>query len=171
MEVQDVARLDVFLALLAIGWIDRRLDERERALILRAALLEGLGPADLDRLAEAAHWPLSFEDLVPALQGLESRYVYTLASYVAFVDGDLDPTEDAALEAVAQVLGLGESERRLLDDLAQHRAASGEDPANFEPAALRTEITRWCSVAAPPTPLPAFPRVVRRNGERVPAAW
>jgi hypothetical protein len=157
------AGLDVYLTLVALGWIDRSLSEPERTLILRAAERDGLGAADLEQLADAARWPLSFEDVVPALAHAERRYVYAMGAYVARVDGNVEPTEDAALDALAQVLGVRGRERNALDRLAANRAANREDLLHFEPDDLRAEIAATVDLPGI-APLPWLPA-------RRPTAW
>jgi uncharacterized tellurite resistance protein B-like protein len=115
MGLPESARLDVYLTLLAIGWIDGHLDDRERTLILRAARQDGLSDDDFERLEEAAAWPVSFEDLVPELPTDERRYVYTLASAITRLDGEVDPVEEAALDAFAEVLRVDGPGRVALD--------------------------------------------------------
>lgn len=132
--------LDVYLVLLAVGWMDGHLDPRERALILTAARMDGLTPEQLAQLEEAARWPLGMDDLVPSLGETERLYVYTLGSLVVRLDGVLDPVEDAAMDALAQVLGATGACRATLDGLAGEMVASGADPAHFDPRALREAI-------------------------------
>ena len=141
MGLPESARLDVYLTLLAIGRIDGHLDDLERTLILRAARQDGLSDDDFERLEEAAAWPVSFEDLVPELPTDERRYVYTLASAITRLDGEVDPVEEAALDAFAEVLRVDGPGRVALDQIATTQArAADADLATFEPSALRAAI-------------------------------
>lgn len=140
MDGQDGAQLDIYLTLLAIGWIDGHLDESERTLIMRAAARDGLGSSDLARLEDAAHWPVSFEDTIPALSLAQSRYVYAMGSLIARLDGVVEPVEEAALDAFAQVLGIGPHDRERIDALVLERVRSASDLSAFEPDELRADL-------------------------------
>ena len=140
MDGHDGAQLDIYLTLLAIGWIDGHLDPSERTLILGAAARDGLSSSDLARLEDAAHWPVSFEDTIPALGLAQSRYVYAMGSLIARLDGVVEPVEEAALDAFAQVLAIGPHDRERIDALMLARALRGGDLAAFEPDHLRAEL-------------------------------
>lgn len=156
----------VYLTLLAIGWIDRPLCDQERTLILRAAQRAGLEPAALDRLSDAARWPVSFEVVAPGIEGPDARYLYALASYLALIDGEVDITEDAALEALGYVLGIRGHERRVLDEVAATRAMTGDDPSQFEPDTLRSEVELAWAGGCPSTPVPTAVRPAPSHARR-----
>jgi hypothetical protein len=150
--------LDVYLVLLAVGWIDGRLDPRERGLILRAATMDRLPADHLAQLEEAARWPLSFDDLVPDLGADDRPFVYAMASLVTRLDGLMDPVEEAALDALAQVLGIAGGRRMALDDLATSLGAT--DVSAFDPDEMRGEVARRLAAVVPGgTPGPAMQRV------------
>ena len=140
MDPPNSALFDVYLALVSIGWIDGRLDSGERALILRAAERDGMAKAELSRLEEASHWPVSFEDCVPVLSRSMNHFTYGMGTLIAQIDGVVQTVEEAALDALAQVLGITPKEREQIDSLAGEFLTRGCDPGAFEPDAFRAEI-------------------------------
>ncbi len=96
---------EVFLALLAVGWADGRLDDVERDAVFAAAEEARLGTAEIDFLKAAARSRVELDELhVDRLRTAERAYVYAVARWIALVDGELSEREVAMLRVLAFAL-------------------------------------------------------------------
>lgn len=137
---------DAFRMLLAVGWMDGRLDEAEADAILRAARAEGFEEATLDELAALSRAPVSFGQAVDGDLPQEERlYVYGVASWVARCDAVLTPDEDAALHAVATLVGLTAAGRDQVDVIVEQLAAESERPLRLDLTGLKSRIAEKIS--------------------------
>jgi hypothetical protein len=100
-------RVESFLALAAIGWVDGSLQRIEREGLVRAAKECGIAGADLTRIEEAAatHRTLDGLDL-GGLSRWEQVLTYALASWFAALDGVVSTSEHETLVKVGDRLGL-----------------------------------------------------------------
>ena len=99
--------MEVFLTLLAVGWIDGRLDDAERDAVLIAAEAEGLSAAEIDALRAAALERVELDAInVTRMRTHVRQYVYAVACWIALLDGELTEHETAALRILAFSLQL-----------------------------------------------------------------
>ena len=99
--------MEVFLTLLAVGWIDGRLDDAERDAVLIAAEAEGLSAAEIHALRAAALERVELDAInVTRMRTHVRQYVYAVARWIALLDGELTEHETAALRILAFSLQL-----------------------------------------------------------------
>jgi uncharacterized membrane protein YebE (DUF533 family) len=134
---------DVFLALAAIAWADGRLDVDEADAIVRAAVDAGL---DLDEIAsiEAAtktRVELGAIDLA-GLKREDRVLIYAIACWIARLDGRVTSEESAALDGLAERLGVPERPQALAEALVREVAAlpEGDRPVRYDLDRLRKLI-------------------------------
>lgn len=97
-----------FLAIAAVGWADGRMSREEAAGLVRAAQASGLEGEDLAAVEAAAkQGGASLASFDPSgLSDAERALTYAIASWLARVDGVVDPSEREALKQLGGVLGL-----------------------------------------------------------------
>jgi hypothetical protein len=140
---------DAFRMLLAVGWMDGRLDEAESDAILRAARAEGFEEATLDELSALSRAPVMFGQAVDGdLPQKQRLYVYGVASWVARCDAVLTPDELAALHAVATLVGVTASGRDEVDRIVEQLAAESERPLRLDLTGLKERIAQKISAVS-----------------------
>ena len=98
---------EVFRFLFALGWIDGELRESESHVILEAARAEGFDEDTLARVEYCVHRPVDFTEIDQTVLDVNSRlYVYAISSWIAHTDGRVSAEEQAALHAVATLVGV-----------------------------------------------------------------
>ena len=111
---------EVFRFLFALGWIDGELRESEAHVILEAARAEGFDEATLTTLEQCAHRPVDFTEIDQTALDVDSRlYVYAISSWIAHTDGRVSAEEQAALHAVATLVGVTGMGRSEMDGVVQ----------------------------------------------------
>ncbi len=123
--------------LCAVAWIDGELRPSEAHLILEAARSEGYDADTLAKLQGGIEEPVDFGEVDQAALTADARlYVYAMSSWIARTDGRVSADEQAALHAVATLIGVTGRGREAMDDLV-----SGLDTsASFSQATLRKAI-------------------------------
>lgn len=135
--------VDVFRALLAIGWIDGELGEAEADAILRAAREEGLEEYTVEELRAASKAPLDFGEIdVSALSSADRLYIYAVSSWIAQVDGEVLDVERSALHAVATLLGITGLGRQEMNETVTRLAAREDAPDRLDLRGLRDAIAQ-----------------------------
>jgi hypothetical protein len=131
----------VFQTLLAVGWIDGDLAREEAHAILELATDAGLSDDALEELGRLASSRVQFTDLdVAGLSRDQRLFVYATSSWVARADRVVTDDEQAALHAVATVLGLTATGRRWVDELVDAWHGSEQRPGRFDLSTLRTRL-------------------------------
>jgi len=97
-----------FLAIAAVGWADGRMSREEAAGLVRAAKECGLEGDDLSVVEKAAkEGGATLDGYDPsALSGWERALTYAIASWLARIDGVVDPSERASLKQLGSALDL-----------------------------------------------------------------
>jgi len=107
---------EVFLALLAVGWADGRLDDAERDAVFAAAEEARLEESELRSLREAARSRVELDELhVDRLRTGERAYVYAVARWIALVDGELSEREVAMLRVLAFALQMNSNTQATIE--------------------------------------------------------
>ncbi len=131
----------VFLALATVAWADGQLAPDERDGILRAAKNAGFSDADVQALAASIETPVPLSSLtLRKLSALDRVFVYAMAEWLARIDNQLDPKEQAALNELGGFLMLSERVRTKARDAAVEVAGlpSGNRPDRFDLVGLRS---------------------------------
>ena len=146
---------DVFVALAAIGWADGQLDAEEADAIVRAAVEEGL---ELDEIAEieratSSRIELGTIDRAP-LSKLDRLFVWSVARWIAQLDGTIGDEEDKALAELGNRLGLPDRVRAGCEGVVKEIAdlPDGDRPLRYDLARLRVVLgDRLGSVSGMPS--------------------
>ncbi len=134
---------DVFVALAAIGWADGHLDPDEADAIVKTAIEEGL---DLDEIAEiedATKNPVDLGEIDRRNLSKEDRlFIYAVASWMTWLDGEVSDAEVAALAKLGDTLRIPDKPREHADLLMREVAHQSDDmrPARYDLKALRELI-------------------------------
>ena len=102
-----------FLALVAIGWVDKQLQRVEVTGLTRAAKEVGLSGQDLTDIEAATKAPMDLSALdLSGLGQWEQVLTYALGAWVAQVDGVVSTSESDMLADLGTKLGLAEPLRK-----------------------------------------------------------
>ena len=135
--------LDVYIALAAVGWADGTLDLEEADAIVRTAMDEGLGLAEIDEIEKATKFPVDIGEIDRRNMSKEDRlFVYAVASWMTWLDGDVSEAEVAALAKLGDALKIPEKPREHADAIMREVAHQSEDirPLRYDLGALRRII-------------------------------
>lgn len=124
--------------LCAVGWIDGELRPSEAHLILQAARSEEYDAETMSMLQGCVDNPVDFGEVdQEALTPKDRLYVYSVSSWIARTDGRVSPDEQAALHAVATVIGVTGRGREAMDEVV-----AGLESGNFDRDTLRGAIQK-----------------------------
>jgi hypothetical protein len=102
-----------FLALVAIGWVDKQLQRVEVTGLMRAAKEAGLPAADVAEIEAATKKQMDLSALDLSSMGQwEQVLTYALAAWIAQVDGVVSTSESDMLVELGTKLGLAEPLRK-----------------------------------------------------------
>lgn len=131
---------DIFVALAAIGWADGELDPDEADAIVRAAAEAGLSLEEIASVEQAAKTRVNLGVVNRAGLSKEDRlFVYSVACWIARMDGRVTDEESAALAALGERLGIPDRVRVHAEGVARDIAElpDGDRPARYDLSALR----------------------------------
>lgn len=112
-----------FLALVAVGWVDKQLQRVEVTGLMRAAKEAGLPAQDIAEIEAATKAPMDLGALdFGKLGQWEQVLTYALAAWFAQLDGVVSTSEHTTLVALGDKLGLK-------DGLRKRAAAAANDIA------------------------------------------
>jgi len=149
MGEQKLGR-DVFIALAAVGWADGNLHPDEADAIVRTATEAGLGLAEIAEIEAATKFPVEIEKVDLAGLGKDDRlFVYAVAAWMTWLDGNVTDDELAALAKLGDALKIPEKPRAHADAIMREVAHQSEDirPARYDLAGLRKLIGERLSEA------------------------
>lgn len=135
--------LDVYIALAAIGWADGDLDPEEADAIVRTAMEEGLELAEVEELEKATKSRVEIGEIDRRGMSKEDKlFVYAVASWMTWLDGDVSEAEVAALKKLGDALKIPEKPREHADAIMREVAHQSEDirPLRYDLPALRRII-------------------------------
>lgn len=141
-EKQKLGR-DVYVALAAIGWADGHLDPEEADAIVRTATEEGLDISEIEEIEAATKSPVDIGEIDRRNLSKEDRlFVYAVASWMTWLDGDVTEPELAALAKLGDSLKIPAAPREHADAIMREVAHLSEDirPARFDVPRLRALI-------------------------------
>ena len=102
-----------FLALVAVGWVDKQLQRVEVTGLMRAAKEAGLPVEDIAAIEAATKTPMDLGALdFSKLGQWEQVLTYALAAWIAQVDGVVSTSESDMLAELGTKLGLAEPLRK-----------------------------------------------------------
>ena len=102
-----------FLALVAVGWVDKQLQRVEVTGLMRAAKEAGLAAEDIAAIEAATKTPMDLGALdFSKLGQWEQVLTYALAAWIAQVDGVVSTSESDMLADLGTKLGLAEPLRK-----------------------------------------------------------
>lgn len=102
-----------FLALVAVGWVDKQLQRVEVTGLMRAAKEANLSAQDLAEIEAATKAPMDLAALdFSKLGQWEQVLTYALAAWIAQVDGVVSTSESDMLADLGTKLGLAEPLRK-----------------------------------------------------------
>lgn len=134
---------DVYIALAAVGWADGNLDSEEADAIVRTAMDEGLGLAEVEEIEKATKFPVELGEIDRRGMSKEDKlFVYAVASWMTWLDGDVSEAEVAALAKLGDALKIPEKPREHADAIMREVAHQSEDirPMRYDLGALRRII-------------------------------
>ena len=102
-----------FLALVAIGWVDKQLQRVEVTGLTRAAKEVGLSGQDLSDIEAATKAPMDLSALdLSGMGQWEQVLTYALGAWIAQVDGVVSTSESDMLAELGTKLGLSDALRK-----------------------------------------------------------
>jgi uncharacterized membrane protein YebE (DUF533 family) len=141
---------DIYIALAAVGWADGHLDPDEADAIVKTAVEEGLELDEIAEIEEATKAPVDIGELERRGLSKEDRlFVYAVASWMTWLDGEVADTEKAALAKLGDALKVPEKPREHADAIMREVAHQSDDirPARYDLRALRAIIGERLSEA------------------------
>ncbi|MCC6901649.1 MAG: TerB family tellurite resistance protein [Polyangiaceae bacterium] len=135
--------LDVYIALAAVGWADGNLDADEADAIVRMATEEGLSLSDITEIEKATKFPVDIGEIDRRGMSKEDKlFVYAVASWMTWLDGNVSEDETAALARLGDALKIPDRPREHADAIMREVAHQSEDirPHRFDLGTLRRII-------------------------------
>ncbi|MBI3202878.1 MAG: TerB family tellurite resistance protein [Myxococcales bacterium] len=135
--------LDVYIALAAVGWADGNLDADEADAIVRMATEEGLGLSDITEIEKATKFPVDIGEIDRRGMSKEDKlFVYAVAAWMTWLDGNVSEDETAALARLGDALKIPDRPREHADAIMREVAHQSEDirPHRFDLGTLRRII-------------------------------
>ncbi len=106
--------------LITMAWADGRLDDREKEGVRAAADVFNLTKELRGRVDQLLEKPMPVEELlVDSLGARDKAFLYVAAAWMANIDEDVDPKEQALLDKTAQLLGITSGRRNELAGIAR----------------------------------------------------
>ncbi|MFO0570045.1 MAG: hypothetical protein U0263_30660 [Polyangiaceae bacterium] len=97
--------MDVYIALAAVGWADGNLDPDEADAIVRTAMEEGLGLEEIDEIEKATKEPVDIGEIDRrGMSKQDKLFVYAVAAWMTWLDGEVSEAEVSALANVGEAL-------------------------------------------------------------------
>jgi uncharacterized membrane protein YebE (DUF533 family) len=134
---------DVYIALAAVGWADGHLNPDEADAIVKTAVEEGLTLEEIAEIEEATKNPVDMGEIDRRNMSKEDRlFVYAVAAWMTWLDGDVSDGEIAALAQLNNALNVPKAPRKRADEIMREVAHKSEDirPARYDLVGLRRII-------------------------------
>ncbi|HEY5240273.1 MAG TPA: DUF533 domain-containing protein [Polyangiaceae bacterium] len=120
LTISCQACVETLAMLVAMAWADGHLDETERAGVLAAAGILNLSKELRDRVNDLLQKPVPVEEILfDTLSARERAFVYIAAAWMAGVDEEVDPKEEALLDRAASLMGFSTARKAELAAMAR----------------------------------------------------
>jgi uncharacterized membrane protein YebE (DUF533 family) len=120
LTISPDACVEALAILISMAWADGRLDDREKKGVRAAASVFNLTKELRDRLDNLLEKPMPVEELlVDSLAARDKAFLYVAAAWMAGIDDDVDPKEQALLDKAGALLGFNADRRNELARLAR----------------------------------------------------
>jgi uncharacterized membrane protein YebE (DUF533 family) len=120
LTISCQACVETLAMLVAMAWADGHLDETERAGVLAAAGILNLSKELRDRVNDLLQKPVPVEQILfDTLSARERAFVYIAAAWMAGVDEEVDPKEEAMLDRAASLMGFSAARKAELGGIAR----------------------------------------------------
>ena len=120
LTISCQACVETLAMLVAMAWADGHLDETERAGVLAAAGILNLSKELRDRVNDLLQKPVPVEEILfDTLSARERAFVYIAAAWMAGVDEEVDPKEEALLDRAASLMGFSAARKAELGAIAR----------------------------------------------------
>jgi uncharacterized membrane protein YebE (DUF533 family) len=107
LTISADACTETLALLITMAWADGRLDDKEKEGVRAAAGVFNLSKELRDRLDQLLQKPMPIDELLVESLGPRDRaFAFVAASWMAGIDDDVDPKEQAILDRAAELLGL-----------------------------------------------------------------
>jgi uncharacterized membrane protein YebE (DUF533 family) len=107
LTISADACTETLALLITMAWADGRLDDKEKEGVRAAAGVFNLSKELRDRLDQLLQKPMPIDELLVENLGPRDRaFAFVAASWMAGIDEDVDPKEQAILDRAAELLGL-----------------------------------------------------------------
>ena len=120
LTISADACTEALAILIAMAWADGRLDDREKKGVRAAASVFNLTKELRDRIDTLLEKPMPVEELlVDSLGARDKAFLYVAAAWMAGIDDDVDPKEQALLDKAGALLGFNAERRTELARIAR----------------------------------------------------
>jgi uncharacterized membrane protein YebE (DUF533 family) len=120
LTISGHACVETLVMLVAMAWADGRLEDAERAGVLGAADVLNLSKELRARLSDVLQRPLPVEQILfDTLSAKERAFAYIAAAWMAGVDEEVHPREEALLDSAGSLMGFSPARRAELERIAR----------------------------------------------------
>jgi uncharacterized membrane protein YebE (DUF533 family) len=137
LTISADACTETLALLITMAWADGRLDDKEKEGVRAAASVFNLSKELRDRLDQLLQKPMPVDELlVENLNPRDRAFAFVAASWMAGVDDDVDPKEEAIMDQAAQLLGFSATRKSELQAISRDLAKKKERSWSQEIVAL-----------------------------------
>jgi uncharacterized membrane protein YebE (DUF533 family) len=120
LTISCQACVETLAMLVTMAWADGRLDATERAGVLAAAGVLNLSKELRDRVSEVLQKPVPVDQILfDTLSVKERAFVYVAAAWMAGVDEEVDPKEQALMDRASSLMGFSPARKAELERIAR----------------------------------------------------
>lgn len=132
LTIGAAACTETLALLITMAWADGELEEREKQGIRAASTVFNLTKELRDRLDGLLEAPIpSSELLLDTLSPRDRAFAFVAAAWMSGLDQNVDPKEKELLEEVAQLLGLTETRKAELVQIARDLEPLRKDKSSW----------------------------------------
>jgi tellurite resistance protein len=137
---------DTMLALCAVAWADGHVNPSEAAAIRAAAGQLGIAGEDAKVIDQALSQRMGIEDVETIRMNRVTRlFTYSVAVWIAHIDGKLSAEEHSVLALLGDRLGLSALARERAKNVALGMAQSPDRPGGYDLVKLRAKLSAGLS--------------------------
>lgn len=132
LTIGAAACTETLALLITMAWADGELEEREKQGIRAASTVFNLTKELRERLDSLLEAPISSSELLlDTLSPRDRAFAFVAAAWMSGLDENVDPKEKALLEEVAQLLGLTETRKAELLQIARDLEPLRKDESSW----------------------------------------